>query len=128
MAAQQAASSSPSPASAVRYSVLLFGDVKAHAGVGALEVDGPAGGGLHTAASLIDALRDVRGVRVATPPGAAAATAAAAPRAFAAPHAWADLVRPAVLAVNMEYVSADGLGLPIPAGSEIALIPPISGG
>ena len=97
------------------YTVLLFGDVKAQAGAGAVLVPAPEAG--HTAATLLDALRSAEGVLVA---------ATKAP--FHAPASWADLVRPAVLAVDMEYVSADGLNRPIAPNAEVALIPPISGG
>ena len=99
------------------YTVLLFGDVKAQAGVGSLLVPPPSAGGDHTAGSLLDALRGAQGVLVA-----------GSMESFAAPASWADLVRPAVLAVDMEYVAADGLGTPVKPTSEVALIPPISGG
>uniref|UniRef100_A0A7S1QZR3 Molybdopterin synthase sulfur carrier subunit n=1 Tax=Neobodo designis TaxID=312471 RepID=A0A7S1QZR3_NEODS len=99
------------------YTVLLFGDVKAQAGTSSVLVPPPASGGEHTALSLLEALRSGVGVLNG---------ATKAP--FAAPASWADLVRPAVLAVDMEYVAGDGLGRTIAATAEVALIPPISGG
>jgi hypothetical protein len=101
------------------YVVLLFGDVKAAAGLDALLVPLQAGGAPHTPRTLLAALRHNSGVtrRDGQP--------------FIAPPAWADTVLPTWLAVDLEYVShdgPDGMDRALPVKSEIALIPPISGG
>jgi molybdopterin converting factor small subunit len=100
------------------YRVLLFGDVKAAAGTPELRVRAPPEGGMYTVSGLLGALQKADG---------SVTTGAGAP--FVPPHAWPELVRPSVLAIDLEYVATgEGLHQPVAVCSEIALIPPISGG
>lgn len=99
--------------------VLLFGDVKAAAGTSSINIRGPGGRAPSTARQILSALRG-------EVPDVALVTEAGAP--FVPPAAWADLVRPAVLAVELEYVLPERLDDPVAPNAEVAIIPPISGG
>lgn len=109
-----------------QYRVLLFGDIRAAAGVDELLIVSSTRG--EAPLSVDELLQALQGGGAQPVPLLGLKRGQPAPTPFARPGTWADLVRPAVFAVNLEYVTPADMSRVLSERDEIALIPPISGG